>query len=218
MPFAPSDTLHPLTLPDGQVHPGAVFLKPAIDHPRFEVGEYSYAFDRDPPDRAEGWAGRLAPYLYPFSPERLVIGRFCQLAHGVRFVTWSANHRYDGLSSYPFALFDDGPKEGRASLPVGPARDTVLGHDCWLGEGAMVLPGARLGSGVIVGAGAVVGGEVPDYAVVAGNPARVVRMRFDDETIRALLGLAWWDWPIERIVQHEAAICGADIGALQAVA
>lgn len=215
MPFATPDMLHPLRLPDGSTHPGAVFLKPAIDHPRLIVGEYSYAFDRDPP---EDWAGRLAPYLYPFSPETLVLGQFCQLAHGTRFITASANHRYDGISSYPFALFDDGPKEGRASLPQKPGRDTVVGHDVWFGEGATVLPGASIGSGAIVGAGAVVAGDVPDYAVVAGNPARIVRMRFGPATVRRLLKIAWWDWPIDRIVQHEAAICGGDPAALERAA
>ena len=132
----------------------------------------------------------------------------------MRFITASANHRYDGFSSYPFAIFGGGV-EGRPSMP-GPGRDTEIGHDVWLGEGAMVLPGARIGSGVIVGAGAVVSGEVPDYAIVAGNPARVVRMRFAPEIVAELLAIAWWTWPIGRILAHEAEICGGDIGALRA--
>lgn len=210
MPFPSPKTRHPMSLPDGKSHEGAVFLGAAIDHPRIDVGDYTYAFDFDPP---EDWARRLAPYLFPFSPERLTIGSFCQIANGVRFVTASANHRYDGISSFPFAIFDGGAGDARPSLP-NRFPDTVVGHDVWLGDGARVMPGARIGSGVIVGAGAVVTGAVPDYAIVAGNPARVVRMRFSPDEIAILLGLAWWTWPIEKILAHEAEIAGGDVGAL----
>jgi len=214
VPFPSFDSRHPLTLPDGSEHLGAVFLKPAIDHPRFIVGEYSYAFDFDPPD---DWAGRLAPYLFPFSEETLTIGRFCQIANGVRFITASANHRYDGFTSYPFAIFDEpGAGPERPSMPrVFP--DTAVGNDVWLGDGATVMPGARLGNGVIVGARSVVTGAIPDYAIVAGNPARVVRMRFPDEIIAKLNAIAWWDWPIDRIMDNEASICGTDLAALEAI-
>lgn len=213
MPFPSPSERHPLPLPDGTTHPGCVFLKPAIDHPRIEVGDYSYAFDFDPPD---DWAGRIAPYLYPFSPERLVIGRFCQIANGVRFITSSANHRYDGVSSFPFAIFDGDPA-GRPSMPDR-FPDTLVGNDVWIGDGARILPGATVGSGVIIGAGAVVAGHLPDYAIVAGNPARVVRMRFSDTDIRRLLDIAWWNWPIDRILDHETEICGGDIDALRQAA
>ncbi|MCQ8185287.1 CatB-related O-acetyltransferase [Parvularcula maris] len=212
--FPPPHTTHPVPLPDGSRHAGTVFLKPVIDHPRIEVGEYSYASSFDPPG---DWAARLAPYLYDFSPERLVIGRFCQIADGVTFITSSANHRYDGFSTYPFAVFDEGAKEDRVSLP-GPGPDTVIGHDVWLGRGATVLPGAVIGNGVIVGAGAVVGGTVPAYSVVAGNPGRVVRQRFPDTVIRELQETAWWNWPIERIIEVEEAICGGDMAALRRAA
>jgi virginiamycin A acetyltransferase len=213
MPFPTPDTRHPLPLPDGSGHPGAVFLSAVIDHPRIDAGDYSYAFDFDPPD---DWAARLAPYLYPFSCERLRIGRFCQIANGVRFITASANHRHDGVSSYPFAIFDGGAASGRPSLPTR-FPDTVIGNDVWLGDGATVMPGVAIGSGVIVAARAVVTRGVPDYAVVAGNPARVVRMRFQPSVIRRLLAVAWWTWPIERILAHEAEICGGDADALEAI-
>ena len=209
------DTLHPVVLPDGTRHAGTVFLRPAISHPRFEAGEYSYASDRDPPPDGD-WAGRLAPYLYPFSPERLILGKFVQVAHGARFVTASANHRHDGISTFPFAIFGGG-HAGRPSLP-GPGPDTRVGHDVWIGEGAMILPGATIGSGAIVGAGAVVAGTVADYAIVAGNPAREIRRRFDADTVARLLRLAWWDWPIARILAHEAEICGGDVAALERAA
>ncbi|MEO1251599.1 MAG: CatB-related O-acetyltransferase [Pseudomonadota bacterium] len=213
-PFPPPDAQFPVPLPDGSRHPGTVFLKAVIDHPRWRIGDYSYASTFDPPSN---WASRLAPHLYDFSPEKLAIGKFCQIADRAVFVTASANHRYDGFSSFPFAVFGGGPVEGRPSMP-GPGKDTVIGNDVWIGQGAMILPGARLGDGVIVGAGAVVSGAVPDYAIVAGNPGSVRRMRFSDDVIARLKEIAWWDWPIERILKNEAAICGGDIGALEKAA
>lgn len=212
--FPSPDRLHPVTLPDGSAHAGTVFLKAAVDHPRIQVGDYTYASAHVPPD---DWAAHLAPYLYAFSPERLVIGRFCQIADGVTFITASANHRYDGISSFPFAIFGGGPVEGRASMP-GPGRDTVVGHDVWIGQGARILPGARIGDGVIVGAGAVVAGTVPDYTIVAGNPARVIRHRFSPGLAARLKALAWWHWPIETIMSNEALIVGGDVAALEAAA
>lgn len=213
-PFAPSDSLYPIVLPDGKPHMGTVFLLAALDHPKIKVGRYSYASAFDPP---EDWAARLAPYLFEFSPEQLQIGKFCQIADGVTFLTASANHRIDGFSTFPFAIFGGGPMQDRPSMP-GPGADTIIGNDVWIGQGARILPGAQLGDGVIVGAGAVVSGVVPPYAVVAGNPARVLRRRFDAATIDRLLDVCWWDWPIDRILRHEAAICGADIAALDAAA
>lgn len=212
--FPPPDTIHPIVLPDGRAHEGTVFLKAALAHPRISVGAYSYASAQEPPD---DWAARLAPYLYDFSPERLIIGRFCQIADGVTFVTASANHRYDGISSFPFAVFGAGPLEGRPSMP-GPGADTIVGNDVWIGQGARILPGARIGDGVIIGSGAVVAGEVPDYSIVAGNPARVIRERFSQSEVARLKKIAWWEWPIEMILAHEALIAGGDVAALEAVA
>ncbi|WP_370400147.1 CatB-related O-acetyltransferase [Sulfitobacter sp. JB4-11] len=211
-PFPNPDVLHPVRLPDGSAHAGTVFLRAALDHPRIEVGAYTYASAFDPP---EDWAARLAPYLFDFSPERLIIGKFCQIADGVQFITASANHRYDGISSFPFAVFG-GAREGRPSMPErGP--DTVVGHDVWIGQGAKILPGAQLGNGVIIGAGAVVGGSFPSYSIVAGNPAQVVRTRFDPPSVVRLSEIAWWDWPIDMILAHEAEIAGADIEALSRI-
>jgi virginiamycin A acetyltransferase len=175
------------------------------------VGDYTYASAFDPP---QDWAARLAPYLFETSPEQIVIGKFCQIADGVQFITASANHRYDGFSTFPFAVFD-GFGENRASLPQ-PGPDTMVGNDVWIGQGARLLPGTLVGDGVIIGAGAVVSGVVPAYSIVAGNPARIVRPRFDTAITDRLLALKWWDWPIGHILANEAAICGADLQALEA--
>lgn len=211
--FPTPNTRHPIQLPDGTAHEGTVFLAVAVDHPRMHVGTYTYASAHQPP---VDWAAHLAPYLYDFSPEQLVIGKFCQIADGVVFVTASANHRYDGISSYPFAVFG-GSKEGRPSLP-GPGADTIVGNDVWIGQGARILPGCCIGDGVIIGAGSVVGGSVPAYTIVAGNPAKVVRKRFDADQTARLVALAWWDWPIETILAQEAVIMAGDVAALEAVA
>lgn len=215
MVFPDPTIRNPIILPDGTPHAGTVFLQAAIEHPRIDVGSFSYASATYPP---ENWAERLAPYLFPTSPETLVIGKYCQIADGVVFITSSANHRRDGFSTFPFAVFEGDFDTTRPSLPDGTGVDTVLGHDVWLGKDARVLPGARLGCGVIVGAGAVVGGSVPDYAIVTGNPGRVMRMRFDEATIARLLQIAWWDWPVEHILANEAAICGADMTSLEQAA
>ncbi|MDD9730416.1 antibiotic acetyltransferase [Mameliella sp. AT18] len=205
------DAAFPIILPDGTPHRGTVFLKNVIDHPRFEVGDYTYASDFDPP---EDWAARLAPYLFPFSQEKLRIGKYCQIAHGVRFIGSSANHATDGLTTFPFAVFDPSTMLGYQP----DSRDTVIGHDVWLGYGARVLPGARIGNGVIVGAGAVVRGTVPDYAVVTGNPAQVVKMRFAPQEIETLNALAWWDWPPELVARARPALEASDVAALQQIA
>lgn len=216
MPFLNADALHPLTFADGTVHPDMVHLNRVIDHPNITVGDYTYANDFDPPPQA-GWAARLAPYLYPGAPERLTIGRFCQIAHGVRFITASANHAMGGITTYPFAVFSPatigGFRDAFHDLP-----DTVVGHDVWIGHGALVLPGARIGHGAIIGAGAVVGGDIAPYSVVAGNPARLLRHRFAPEDVTLLLGLCWWDWPLDRIEAALPALASGDVAALAAQA
>ena len=213
--FPGPDTTHPVVLPDGTRLEVNVFLRAVIDHPRFEVGDYTYANDFDPPVDVSGWASRIAPYLFPTSKDRLVIGKFGQFAHGVRFITNSANHKMDGFSTFPFAIHDtERFMDYPAELPAG--RDTIIGNDVWLGMNAIIMPGTTIGNGVIVGAGSVVSGKIPDYAIVAGNRAKVVRMRFDDATIAELNDIAWWDWDIDHILKHEAAIVGADLLKLKA--
>ena len=216
-PFPSPDERYPIILSAGTtdkgeiLHKGTVFLKAAISHNCIDVGDYSYASAFDPP---EDWASHLAPYLFPFSPERLVIGKFCQIADGVKFITASANHRYDGFSSYPFFVFGGAHAEKRPSRPA-PGANTIIGNDVWIGQGATILPGARIGDGVIVGAGSAVSGDIPDYSIVAGNKAQVVKKRFDDLTITRLKAVAWWDWPIAAILRFETEIAGADIDALE---
>lgn len=205
----PKDS-NPLILPGGNRDAATVFLNQVIDHPNITIGDYTYANDAGMPD---DYANCLAPYLFPGAPEHLKIGKFCQIAQGVQLITATANHPMDGISTYPFAIFDP-PRfmTYRSSLPRG--KDTIIGNDCWIGRQATLLPGASLGNGVIVGAQAVVHGSVPDYAIVAGNPAKIIRMRFCDEEIATLNRICWWDWDIERIEAAIETIEGADIAKL----
>jgi len=217
MPFPAPETLHPVTFPDGSVHKGNVFLNAAISHPNWDIGDYTYASDFDPPDDPADWAYRLAPYLFPVASDRIIIGKFGQIAHDVRFITDGANHARQGFSTFPFAIHEpDRFMDYPGSLR--PGRDIRIGHDVWIGSGARILAGAQIGNGVIIGAGAVVSGNVPDYAIVAGNRATILRMRFDAETIAALNDIAWWEWDIGKILAHEDAITGADIDRLWAAA
>ncbi|MDH6265766.1 acetyltransferase-like isoleucine patch superfamily enzyme [Rhizobium sp. SG_E_25_P2] len=208
MPLLDADLLHPITLPDGAVYRDTVHLKQAIDHPRIEAGEYSYFTHSG---RVEETAGILAPYLGPGCRERLVIGKFVQIARGSYFITSSANHPMNGVTAYPFRIFK--PETfGYKDLPV---RDTVVGHDVWIGHEAAIMPGVRIGPGAIIAARAVVTRDVPAYAVVGGNPAGIIRMRYPDDVIADLIDLAWWDWPLDKIEANLAHLESGDIEALK---
>lgn len=209
MPLLNRDATHPICTPDGQVVPACVYLKNVISHPRITVGDYSYASNFTAPT---DWAQTLAPYLFPISNEKLVIGRFCQFAHGTLFITSSANHPMGGFSTYPFRVFKPETMADYIDLPF---RDTVIGNDVWIGHGATVMPGVTIGDGVIVAAGAVVTKDVPPYCIVGGNPAAVIRQRFSDVVVADLLAIRWWDWDIDRIEANLAAIESVDIEALK---
>jgi virginiamycin A acetyltransferase len=202
-------TLHPVA--------GAkrvVFLKPLVTHPNVEVGEYTYYDDPDDPEAFERDA-----VLYAHGPERLVIGRFCAIASGVRFVLPGANHADLGPSTFPFGIFGEGWADTMDLVMGAPSRgDTVVGHDVWLGYHALVLPGVTIGHGAVVAAGSVVPGDVPPYAVVAGNPARVVRRRYEDEDVERLLRAAWWNWPIELVTEHARTIMAGTPAELERIA
>ena len=179
-----------------------------------EVGDYTYY---DHPTRAEHFAEDAV--LYAFGPERLIIGRFCALAAGVRFLLPGANHADHGPSTFPFGIFGP-PWDSTMDLVLGaPSRgDTVIGNDVWLGYQSLVLPGVRIGHGAVVAAASVVASEVPPYTVVAGNPARTVRSRFDDDAIERLLRAAWWDWPPATITAHARTIMAGTPAELERIA
>jgi virginiamycin A acetyltransferase len=187
------DAVHPIAAPDGTVITNTVYLQNVITHPRIQIGAYSYASNFTP---QSDWAQTLAPYLFPISKEKLAIGKFCQFAHGTRFITSSANHPVDGFSTYPFRVFR---RETMIDYINLPSRDTVVGNDVWIGHDAIIMPGVTIGSGAIIASGAVVMKDVAPYTIVGGNPAQVIRQRFSDEIVSHLLEIKWWDWPIDKI-------------------
>ncbi|WP_257305655.1 CatB-related O-acetyltransferase [Geothrix campi] len=193
--------------------PQVGFLKNFISNPLIVVGDYTYY---DDPEGPEGFE-RQVLYHFPFIGDRLIIGKFCALARGVRFIMNGANHKLSGFSTYPFHIFSRGwetaaPRPG--DLPY--KGDTVVGNDVWIGYDALIMPGVRIGNGAIISSRSVVVGDVPAYTIVGGNPAKPLRTRFPDATIAALEALAWWDWPVEMITRNLDAIVGAGLAALMA--
>jgi len=182
------------------------FLKNIITKPQIIVGDYTY-YD-DPVDVYNFEKNVL--YLFDFSDDKLIIGRFCQIATGVRFIMNGANHPMNGFSTYPFKVF--GQSWSDVSMDVKCKGDIVIGNDVWIGNSATIMQGVKIGDGAIIGTNALISKDVEPYTVVGGNPAKVIRKRFDEETIHILLKLAWWDWPIEKISLYVQSITTGDIG------
>lgn len=187
--------------PRSQGH-STVYLQNVVTDPSIEVGEYTVYDDfiHDPRD----FQRNNVLYHYPINHERLVIGKFCSIACGAKFLFNSANHTLGSLSTYTFPIFFE-----EWGLPVEDIPrawdnkgDIVIGNDVWIGYEAVVMAGVTVGDGAIIGTRAVVTKDVPPYTIVGGVPAKPIRKRFDDETIEQLLALKWWDWSIERIRLH----------------
>lgn len=195
--------------------PQVGFLKNLITRRNIEIGDFTYY---DDPGGVENFENNVL-YHFPFVGDRLRIGKFCAIARGVKFIMNGANHQMNGISTYPFFIFGNGwesalPAEGE--LPY--KGDTVIGNDVWIGYDALIMPGVSIGDGAIIAARSVVTTDVPAYAIVGGNPARVVRERFDAASVRRLLEIAWWDRPVEWISKHLGLIRGNNLEALEAAA
>lgn len=205
---------YPVKLPDGSAWPHTLFLKNFINHPHIQIGDYTYFNDfRLPVDNVRQL---LVPYMHQGAPEKLIIGKFVQIAHGVQFITSSANHQMDGFSTYPFTVFGE-PWASSYEAKWPNKGDTLIGNDVWIGHEALIMPAVSIGDGVIIASRSVVTKDIPPYTIVAGNPAKAIRKRFDEKTILSLLEIKWWDWPIEVINKNIATIVAADIDALKKV-
>lgn len=203
-------TRHPM-----EGFPQVCFIKNTVTNPNIVVGDYSYY---DDPEDSEGFE-RNVLYHFPFVGDRLVIGKFCAIGRGARFIMNGANHKLSGISTYPFDIFGDGWEKAAPQPSEMPCKgDTMIGNDVWIGYEALVMPGVRIGNGAVVAARAVVASDVPPYAIVAGNPARLIKQRFDAEAVAVLESLAWWDWPAEVITRHLDLIVSGDVAALRDVA
>ncbi|MDR1100740.1 MAG: CatB-related O-acetyltransferase [Clostridiales bacterium] len=170
--------------------PQVVHVKPTITNANIIVGEFTYF--------AGGDFEKQVTHHYDFYGDKLIIGKFCQIAAGVEFVMNGANHKMGSVSTYPFYIM--GWAQDVPPISDMPLKgDTIIGNDVWIGQNATILPGVKVGDGAIIGASSVVGSDVEPYTIVVGNPAKRVRKRFDDELIRLMLELKWWDKSVDEI-------------------
>ena len=208
-----------MTISEKKIYPRAndretVYLKHVITNPNIIVGDFTMYNDfvRDPRD----FEKNNVLYHYPINRDRLIMGKFCSIACGAKFLFTSANHTQKSLSTYPFPIFFEEWDLDVEDITSAWDRkgDIVIGSDVWIGYEAVILSGVTIGDGAIIGARAVVTKDVPPYTIACGVPARQIRRRFSDETIAALLELKWWDWPREKIARKIEAIKNGDMKAL----
>lgn len=191
------------------------FINNTLTRPNIHVGDYSY-YD-DPTDSAQ--FERQVLYHDPALGDRLVIGKFCAISSGVVFLMNGANHRLSGISTYPFHRFGQGWQTVAPSGDELSYRgDTLIGNDVWIGYQSVIMPGVKIGNGAIIAAKSTVVNDVPPYSVYGGNPAKLMRQRFNPPQIAVLERLAWWNWPIEQITACLPAIVAGDVAALEACA
>lgn len=196
-------TVHPI---DG--YENEIYVKPTITNPNILVGGFTYIADSD--------FARHVTHFYPWSRDRLIIGKFCQIAAGVEFVMNDANHQMNAVTTFPFYTLEGWRMAAPSPADMPFKGDTVVGNDVWIGQNAVILPGVRIGDGAIIGASSVVGSDVDPYTIVAGNPARPIRRRFDQELTALLLEWKWWDLPTEEIDAAIPLLTSGDLPAVKA--
>ena len=209
----PAETIYPRT-GDRQT----VYLRAVVHGHNISVGDYTIYNDfvRDPVE----FERNNVLYHYPVNGDRLVIGKYCSIACGAKFLLNSANHTLRSLSTYPFPIFYEawGPPGSAVSSAWDNRGDIVSGNDVWIGYEAVILSGVHIGDGAIIGARAVVTRDVEPYTIMGGVPARPIRKRYDEETIQRLLALRWWDFPPEQMRKCLDALEQGDLQALEQMA
>lgn len=192
-----------------------VYLKPVISNPNISVGEFTMYNDfvNDPMQ----FERNNVLYQYPINHDKLIIGKFCSIACGAKFIFNSANHTLSSVSTYPFPIFFE--EWGLNIKDVAAAWDNkgdiVIGNDVWIGYEAVIMAGVTVGDGAIIGTRAVVTKDVPPYTIVGGVPAKPIRKRFENEALDELLKIRWWDWPEEKIARNIQAIQSGCLKQLQ---
>lgn len=196
-----------MSIPEKIIYPRTgdkqtVYLKNVVDDPNIEVGDYTMY--NDFVGNPCNFQKKNVLYHYPVNHDRLVIGKFCSIACGAKFLFTSANHAMHSLSTYPFPLlFEEwGLDKADVTQAWDNKGDIVVGNDVWIGYEAVILAGVTIGDGAIIGARAVVTKDVEPYTIVGGIPAKHIRRRFSDETIAQLESMQWWNWPHERIARN----------------
>lgn len=191
------------------------FIKNFISSPNIIVGDYTY-YD-DPINGPEQFEKNVL-YHFPFIGDKLIIGKFCAIATGVKFIMNGANHKMSGFSTYPFQIFGDGWEKVMPSLNDLPYKgDTIIGNDVWIGYDALIMPGVNIGNGSIIATKSVVTSDVAPYSIVGGNPAREIKKRFPQNIIKKLNKIEWWNWSKEVISEHLELIVNNDIKALEKI-
>ena len=180
------DNIHPIAGYDKEI-----YVKPTIRNPNIIVGDFTYIADSE-------FESHVTNY-YPWSRDKLIIGKFCQIAAGVEFVMNDANHQMNTVTTFPFYTLEGWEMNAPDPSEMPFKGDTVIGNDVWIGQNAVILPGVHIGDGAIIGANSVVGSNVAPYTIVIGNPAKVLRKRFDEELTDLLLRFKWWDKSIDEI-------------------
>ena len=180
------DTICPIAGYDKEI-----YVKPTIKSPNIIVGDFTYIADSEFESHVT--------HHYEWIGDRLIIGKFCQIAAGVEFVMNGANHQMNAVTTFPFYTLEGWNMDPPAKSDLPLKGDTIIGNDVWIGQNAVILPGVRIGDGAIIGANSVVGSCVGPYTIVAGNPAKPLKKRFDDELIDLLLRFRWWDKEIDEI-------------------
>ena len=199
----------PNNIPDPMaVHPIAgydkeIYVKPTLKNPNIVVGDFTYIADSEFESHVT--------HLYPWNNDKLIIGKFCQIAAGVEFVMNGANHQMNAVSTFPFYTLAGWDMKAPAPADMPLKGDTVIGNDVWIGQNATILPGVHIGDGAIIGASSVVGSDVEPYTIVAGNPAQFIRKRFDEELTNLMLEWRWWDKPIEEINSLIPVLTSSDL-------
>ncbi len=192
-----------------------VYLKNVIDNPNIQIGDYTI-YNDFVHDLREFQKNNVL-YHYPVNKDRLIIGKFCSIACGAKFLFNSANHKMASLSTYTFPLFFEewGLEKENVAQAWDQKGDIIIGNDVWIGYEAVILSGVTIGDGAVIGCRAVVTKDVPPYTIVGGVPAKPIRKRFDEETIKELQKIKWWDWPEEKIAGKIPAIQAGDLEELR---
>lgn len=192
-----------------------VYLKNVVENSNIEIGDYTIYNDfiHDPRE----FQKNNVLYHYPINKDRLIIGKFCSIACGAKFLFNSANHKMASLSTYTFPLFFEewGLKKENVAQAWDQKGDIMIGNDVWIGYEAVILSGVTIGDGAVIGCRAVVTKDIPPYTIVGGVPAKPIRKRFDEETIKELQKIKWWDWPEEKITEKIQAIQAGDLEGLR---
>ncbi|MEO0626571.1 MAG: CatB-related O-acetyltransferase [Bacteroidota bacterium] len=186
------------------------FLKNIVKNPNIVVGDYTYYDDFDSVENFE----KNVKYLFDFTGDKLIIGKFCMIASDVTFIMNGANHLSEAITTYPFAIFGEDWSQAMDGKSYPIKGDTVVGNDVWIGYGATIMPGVTIGDGSIIATKSVVTKDVEPYSIVGGNPAKQIRKRFSEEQIKKLLDLKWWDWPVEKITANVQSLTGNNIAEL----